>query len=94
MAFYLRAPNGRGLGGVKVSEGEIGRGYWRDGDFRFVKSEPLAMHDDCARANLGSVDAPDSADREAFSKLAGQPLCWWTGEYGGDHPCYFCGEGC
>lgn len=95
MAFYLRAPNGRGIGGVKVSEGEIGRGYWPNGKFRFVSSAPLAMHDDCAREHLGEVSAPWDAGREAFSELAGQPLCWSPGPYShNDHPCYWCGDAC
>jgi hypothetical protein len=94
MSFYLRPDNGRGLGGVKTRESELGRGYHRGGEFRFIRSTPLAMHDDCARDNLGEVSAPRDAGRKAFAAQAGQAFCWSPGQYGGETPCYFCGKAC
>lgn len=103
MAHYLRAPSGRGLGGVKIAEGEVGRMRTVDAEGNrlplaegvFVKPVPLVMHDSCTRDELGPELHPWSPGREAFGELAGQPLCWspiYSNDPDTAPPCFFCGD--
>jgi hypothetical protein len=74
---------------LRTPKGEHGRLHLARVDRPFVESLPLVMHERCADAN-GCGGHPWDPGREAFSELAGQPLCWDRGEWGA--PCFWCGE--
>jgi hypothetical protein len=94
MAYYLRAPREA-----------LGHGSYATGEFVFIRSAPLVMHDRCADAN-GCTAAPRDTSREghrahfdardAFAAQAGKgfDLCWdfAYSDRPDAPPCYWCGE--
>jgi hypothetical protein len=88
MTYFLRPWNGQGFDGTRIAPNEYGQR--RDLDGSFVASYPLVMHDHCADQH-GCGGHPWDAGREAFGRAAGQDLCW-APIYGGEYPCYWCGE--
>lgn len=91
MAYWVREPTEA-----------LGHGYRVGGEFVFIRSTPLVIHDECAHVpgiagDPWSDSAGSWAAREAFTAIMGPgfDLCWspvYSLSADTAPPCYCCGE--